>query len=98
MPDKNDPRNKERYEKDVEAGRKFAEKVGINWLAAKVQLWANEHRIGFLLITFGTVILLFGINIFNMVRAYNASNTRRGTAVEMVDSALQQQRLNNSKQ
>lgn len=27
MPDKNDPKYKERYEREVEAGRKFAEKI-----------------------------------------------------------------------
>ena len=94
MPDKNDPKYRERYEREVEAGRKFAEKVGINWLIAKLQLWANDHRIGFLIISFGIVIALFGINIFNMVRAYQTGNRHRGTAVEMVDSTLQHRRLN----
>ena len=38
MPDKNDPRYKERYEREVEAGRKFAEKSGEHhWFGAKLQ-------------------------------------------------------------
>ena len=30
MPDKNDPKYRERYEREVEAGRKFADKAGIS--------------------------------------------------------------------
>ena len=30
MPDKNDPQYRERYERDVDAGRKFAKAVGID--------------------------------------------------------------------
>ena len=35
MPDKNDPKYKDRYEREVEAGRQFADKTGMNWLAMK---------------------------------------------------------------
>lgn len=44
MPDKNDPKYKERYEREVEAGRKFAEKIKLPWLFGKIQLWANDNR------------------------------------------------------
>ena len=44
MPDKNDPQYRERYERDVDAGRKFAKAVGIDKAAAKVQLFANNHK------------------------------------------------------
>ena len=33
MPDKNDPQYRERYERDVDAGRKFAKAVGIGCFA-----------------------------------------------------------------
>ena len=91
MPDKNDPKYKERYEREVEAGRKFAEKIKLPWLFGKIQLWANDNRKAFLVIVFGIVIGCFALNIFNMVRAYNRHNSRShgGTAVERVDSALQ---------
>lgn len=93
MPDKNDPKYKERYEREVEAGRKFAEKIKLPWLFGKIQLWANDNRKAFLVIVFGIVIGCFALNIFNMVRAYNRSNrTHGGTAVEKVDSALQNNR------
>lgn len=44
MPDKNDPKYKERYERDVDAGRKFAKATRIDKTAAKVQ--ASPTRIG----------------------------------------------------
>lgn len=97
MPDKSDPRYKERYEHEKATGSQFAEKMKLNALAMKIQAWANEHRIAFLAIVFGFTITLFAINVFGMVRAYNASRAHRGTAVEKVDSALQHRhdQLNN---
>lgn len=88
MPDKNDPKYRERYEKEVEAGRKFAEKTKISWVFEKIQLWANDNRKAFLVIVFGIVIGCFALNIVNMARAYHAQRQHHGTAVEKVDSAL----------
>ena len=56
MPDKNDAKYKERYEKEKHYGEVFAEKAGLNWLAKKVQLWANNNRKMFLFLAFGFVI------------------------------------------
>ena len=72
MPDKNDPRYKEQYEREVEAGRKFANKTKLTLLVMKIQSWANVHRVGFLVIVFGFVISLFALNIINMIRYYKA--------------------------
>ena len=44
MPDKNDPKYKDRYEREVSAGRKFAQATRIDKAAAKVQGFANAHR------------------------------------------------------
>ena len=44
MPDRNDPQYKERYEREVTAGRKFAKATRIDKAAAKVQGFANAHR------------------------------------------------------
>ncbi len=52
MPDKNDPKYKDRYEREVSAGRKFAQATRIDKAAAKVQGFANAHRILFLVIVF----------------------------------------------
>lgn len=70
MPDKNDPKYKERYEKEVAAGRKFAKTTRIDRAAAKVQGFANAHKTLFLVIVFGFVATCFGINIYRMVRYY----------------------------
>ena len=35
MPDKNDPKYRERYEREVNFGRRFADKTGISWLSRK---------------------------------------------------------------
>ena len=55
MPDKNDPKYKERYEKEVAAGRKFAKTTRIDRAAAKVQGFANAHKTLFLVVVFGFV-------------------------------------------
>ena len=89
MPDKDDPKYKERYEREVEAGRKFADRSGISWLAKQIQRFANAHRKGFLVVVFGIVLLCFGYNVTCLVLHFRASKSqRRVTAVERVDSAL----------
>ena len=50
MPDKDDPQYKERYEREVQAGHKFAKATRIDQAAAKVQGFANAHRTLFLYI------------------------------------------------
>ena len=93
MSDKNDPKYKERYEQEKRAGETFSQKVKLNYVMRSIQLWANNHRVGFLVIVFGIVITCFAINVFNLIRCLSASQERgRRTAVEQVDKALQQQR------
>ena len=54
MPDKNDPKYKQRYESEVYAGRKFARMMKLDVLAGMVQNFANNHRKLFLVIVFRT--------------------------------------------
>ena len=92
MSDKNDPRYKEQYEREVEAGRKFVNKTKLTLLVMKIQSWANVHRVVFLKIVFGFIICLFVLNIINLIRYYKASqNVPYHTVVEQVDQALHQQ-------
>jgi len=56
MPDKNDPRYRAKYERRYNAGRRFAEKSGICYLARQIQLLANKHRMLFIIIVFGFVL------------------------------------------
>lgn len=77
MPDKQDPKYKERYERDVAAGRKFAKTLRIDKAAAKVQKFADIHRTLFLVIVFSFVAFIFGFNIFRIVKVYNRGEERR---------------------
>lgn len=89
MPDKNDPQYKERYERDVAAGRKFAKATRIDKMAAKVQGFANAHRTLFLVLVFTFVIGVFAWNVYRMVAVYRCGPAHR-TATEMQDSMLRQ--------
>lgn len=81
MPDKNDPQYKERYERDVTAGRKFAKATRIDKVAGKVQGFANVHRTLFLVIVFGFVIGAFAWNVYRLTVVYRQ---------EMQDSVLRE--------
>lgn len=89
MPDKNDPQYKERYERDVTAGRKFAKATRIDRAAAKIQGFANVHRTLFLVIVFSFVIGLFAWNVYRLTVVYRHNPSLR-TATEMQDSVLRQ--------
>jgi len=77
MPDKNDPKYKERYEREVAAGRKFAKAAKLDKIAADVQGFANGNKKLFLAIVFGLVALSFGFNIIQMVRICNHQRTEK---------------------
>lgn len=89
MPDKDAPENKERYEREVDAGRRFAKATRIDRAAAKVQGFANIHRTLFLVIVFSFVVISFAWNIYRITVVYNRQPSQR-TAAEMQDSLLKQ--------
>lgn len=89
MPDKNDPKYKERYERDVDAGRRFAKATRIDKAVAKVQGFANAHRTLFLVIVFGFAICGLTWNIYRLTVVYCHHPVRR-TATEMQDSVLRE--------
>lgn len=88
MPDKDDPKYKERYEKEVDAGRKFARATRIDRAAGRVQRFANMHGKLFLSIVFGFVISCFALNIYRMAKAYGA-HKQPNTATAVQDSVIQ---------
>ena len=88
MPDKNDPKYRERYEREVEAGRKFANASGISWLSAKLQSWGQNHKALVLLPVLAFVTFCFLSNLINLVQDYKSSEANKAVAVERVDSAL----------
>ena len=85
MPDKDDPKYKERYERDVKAGRKFAQALGIDRAAAKVQRFADLYRTLFLVIVFAFVALSLGFNIYRIATACQRPPVRQ-TATAVQDS------------
>ena len=89
MPDKNDPQYKERYERDVEAGRRFARATRIDKAAARVQRFSDMHRTLFLAIVFGFVAAALAWNIYRLAVVYRHQPPTR-TATEMQDSVLRQ--------
>ena len=89
MPDKDDPKYKERYEREVKAGRKFAETLHIDKFAASIQRFADRHRTAFLVIVFGFVVGSFVWNIYRLAVVYNHKPNQR-TATGMQDSLLRQ--------
>lgn len=91
MPDKNDPQYNERYEREIEAGRKFAKATRIDVAAAKVQKFANLHRNLFLVIVFAFVLGGLVWNIYRITVVYRHQPVQH-TATEMQDSILRERR------
>ena len=89
MPDKEDPQYKERYEREVNAGRKFARTMRIDKAAACVQRFANAHKTLFLVIVFSFVIGSFAWNLYRLAVVYHRQSPTR-TATEMQDSLLKE--------
>ena len=84
MPDKNDPKYKERYEREKELGARFA----------KLHTWGNAHKKAFIAIFIGLPLVLLCCNLASLIYHYNAyQNEKRVTAVELVDKALKQEHL-----
>lgn len=88
MPDKADPLYKERYEKEVDAGKRFARWSRIDILAARIQQWATGHERAFLGMVFGIVIGCFVWNIIGIIRVVNAPAQKQQTVSERQEQLL----------
>lgn len=87
MPDKDDPKYKERREKEVEAGKKTARILRVDKMAAGIQKWALKYPRLFLCTVFGIVTMCLGYNITCMVKTYKQQPAKE-TAVQRQDAAL----------
>ena len=92
MPDKDDPQYRERYEKEVSAGMKFARATRLDKVAARVQNFANLHTKAFLIIVFGFVILCFTLNMYRII-AVSSYNGKPEHAVERQEQMLRKKRV-----
>ncbi len=89
MPDKEDPRYRDRYEREVEAGRRFARFMRLDRAGACLQRYASRHKRTVFCVLFGFVLINFLFNISLMVRHYHAAPSHpRSVAVHRLDSAL----------
>lgn len=69
VPDKDDPEYKERYEREFNAGSRFARMLKLDILARHVQNFANNHRVLFLVLVFAFVLISLGVNLYRMSTA-----------------------------
>ncbi len=90
MPDKDDPKYKKQYEKEVQAGKGAAKALGVDKAAIKTQQFAIKYPKLFLVIVFGFVICCLGFNIYRMVKVYNQPATATTTATSRQDDRLRQ--------
>ena len=74
MPDKDDPQYRQRYEDEVNAGRKFAQMTKIDKVAGKIQHFAINHQKVFLIIVF-FIALSFSLNIYRMGRVWSSQQS-----------------------
>ncbi|MFG6425540.1 hypothetical protein EEL33_05410 [Muribaculaceae bacterium Isolate-037 (Harlan)] len=88
MPDRNDPKYKERYEREVGFGRKVARLLRIDKAAAATQNFANRWPRIFLGIVFGIVILCFCLNVWRLSQVARKANGYQ-TAVEQQEKRYQ---------
>lgn len=92
IPDKNDPKYKERYEREKEAGRKFADRTGISWIATRLQSWGQKHSHAFIVIVFGIVLLCLGLNVYRLID-YSVIRHKHVLATEIVDETLREKNI-----
>ena len=66
VPDKDNPKYKEKHENTVEAGKNFAKAVKLDKLAMNVQRFASGHPKLFLVVIFAFVLFSIGLNLYRM--------------------------------
>ena len=96
MPDKNDPKYKERYEREVAAGRRFAEAVGLTWLGRHYVRLAEAHKKTFFTIVLGLMMFFFLGNLYRFV-SHVSQGQRESYTVQMQDSVFKQRMSNHYK-
>ena len=96
MPDKNDPKYQRQYEKDVEAGRRFARILKLDVLTGYIQIFAEKHRRLFLAIVFSIILFCLGLNIYRFSHAYSARRESQGAVRSQENILRGKQLLENS--
>ena len=87
VPDKDDPRYKEKHEKTVEAGMSFAKALKLDKAAACVQRFATNHTKIFLALVFGFVLFSVSLNLWRMSNAVTYKH-ETSSAIERQEKEL----------
>ena len=88
MPDKEDPKYKAQYEKEVATGRKVAEKLHLSKPFIKAQEFANKYPAAFLTLVFGFVTFCLCMNIYRMADAWHNRPKEPMTATEVQEQLI----------
>jgi len=91
MPDENDPKYKERAEKDRKAGEQFAHSIGLDKVAACIQRFASNHSKLFLGIVFSFVVFSVALNLYRMTTAVTVHG-EKSSAVERQEKEIKMKR------
>lgn len=91
-PDKNDPRYRERYERERAAGERFAQTSGISKAAVYFYRWAVRHRQLFLGLVIGFVFIVMLLNIIFTVQAYRSFHHPKAVDMKKVEQSINPQR------
>ena len=87
VPDKDNPKYKERYEKNMAAGKNFAKALHLDRGAACVQRFASRHTKLFLAIVFSFVLFSVGLSLYRMTQAVRY-RPQPSSAVERQENEL----------
>lgn len=90
MPDKDDPKYRKQYEKEVDAGRRTARLLRIDRAAACMQRFALRCPKFFLALVFGIVICCLGYNLYRIALVAGMAQNRT-TATERQEMLLKAQ-------
>lgn len=88
VPDKDDPKYKEKHEKAVDAGMSFAKAVRLDKAAACVQRFATNHTKLFLALVFGFVLFSVTLNLWRMSNAVSHREANTSSAIERQEHEL----------
>lgn len=87
VPDKDDPRYRERYEAIHSVGGKFARMTGLTWLGRRIVHFANEHKVMIIVLLFGYAISVFFMKTGKLIMDMSARG-RYVPVTERVDSTM----------
>lgn len=88
IPDKDDPRYKEKYKRQIIAGRRFARTLHLDKFAFWLQSLAMRHTRAFLISIFSFLAVMFVISIYRIYSATVYATRPQQTAIERQEREL----------